>query len=93
MSCVPEFLAGTLSLGEVAQAVAAFAMVQSALNWLGDTYPGLAECLPSVNSVGSLLVTLNELDRDGGSRFGADHAGGTAVNADVSRPGLSSFRA
>jgi putative ATP-binding cassette transporter len=75
MSCVPEFLAGTLSLGEVAQAVAAFAMVQSALNWLGDTYPGLAECLPSVNSVGSLLVALNELDRDGGSRFGADHAG------------------
>ena len=37
-----------MSLGEAAQAVAAFVMVQTALNWLVDNYPGLAECLSSV---------------------------------------------
>ena len=54
----------TLFIGEVAQAVAAFVMVQTALNWLVDNYPGLAECLSSVNRVGSLLIALDERDRD-----------------------------
>ena len=63
--CAPKYLVGTMSLGEAAQAVAAFVMVQTALNWLVDNYPGLAECLSSVNRVGSLLVALDELDRDG----------------------------
>ena len=58
------YLVGTMSLGEVAQAVAAFVMVQTALNWLVDNYPGLAECLSSVNRVGSLLIALDERDRD-----------------------------
>jgi putative ATP-binding cassette transporter len=61
-----------MSLGEVAQAVAAFVMVQTALNWLVDNYPGLAECLSSVNRVGSLLVALDEIDRDGACRVCAD---------------------
>lgn len=34
--CAPKYLVGTMSLGEVAQAVAAFVMVQTALNWLVD---------------------------------------------------------
>lgn len=63
--CAPKYLVGTMSLGEVAQAVAAFVMVQAALNWLVDNYPGLAECLSSVNRVASLLLALDELDRDG----------------------------
>ena len=62
--CAPKYLVGTMSLGEAAQAVAAFVMVQAALNWLVDNYPGLAECLSSVNRVGSLLVALDELDED-----------------------------
>jgi vitamin B12/bleomycin/antimicrobial peptide transport system ATP-binding/permease protein len=62
--CAPKYLAGTMSLGETAQAVAAFVMVQTALNWLVDNYPGLAECLSSVNRVGSLLVALDKLDCD-----------------------------
>jgi putative ATP-binding cassette transporter len=45
--------------------VAAFVMVQTSLNWLVDNYPGLAECLSSVNRVGSLLVALDELDGNG----------------------------
>jgi len=60
--CAPKYLAGAMSLGEVAQAVAAFVMVQTALNWFVDNYPGLAECLSSVNRVGSLLVALDEVD-------------------------------
>lgn len=63
--CAPKYLVGTMSLGEAAQAVAAFVMVQTSLNWLVDNYPGLAECLSSVNRVGSLLVALDELDRNG----------------------------
>ena len=47
-----------MSLGGAAQEVAAFVMVQMALNWLVDNYPGLAECLWSVNRVGSLPVAL-----------------------------------
>ncbi len=62
--CAPKYLVGTMSLGEAAQAVAAFVMVQTSLNWLVDNYPGLAECLSSVNRVGSLLVALDELERD-----------------------------
>jgi vitamin B12/bleomycin/antimicrobial peptide transport system ATP-binding/permease protein len=62
--CAPKYLVGTMSLGEAAQVVAAFVMVQTALNWLEDNYPGLAECLSSVNRVGSLLVALDELDRN-----------------------------
>ena len=63
--CAPKYLVGTMSLGEAAQAVAAFVMVQTALNWLVDNYPGLAECLSSVNRVGSLLVALDDIDHDG----------------------------
>jgi putative ATP-binding cassette transporter len=63
--CAPKYLVGTMSLGEAAQAVAAFVMVQTSLNWLVDNYPGLAECLSSVNRVGSLLVALDEFDRTG----------------------------
>jgi hypothetical protein len=42
--CSPKFLAGTMSLGELTQAAAAFVAVQSAFNWLVDNYPRLADC-------------------------------------------------
>lgn len=59
--CAPKYLDGTMSLGEAAQVVAASVMVQTALNWLADNYPGMAECLSSVNRVGSLLMALDEV--------------------------------
>ncbi len=62
--CAPKYMVGTMSLGEVAQAVAAFVVVQAALNWLVDNYPGLAECLSSVNRVGSLLSALDDIEQD-----------------------------
>lgn len=40
--CAPKSLTGRMMRGEVAQAVSAFVMVQAALNWLVDNYPGLA---------------------------------------------------
>jgi len=59
-----KYLGGTMSLGEVAQVVSAFVIVQTALNWLVDNYAGLAECLSSVNRVAALLLALDEFDRD-----------------------------
>jgi vitamin B12/bleomycin/antimicrobial peptide transport system ATP-binding/permease protein len=68
--CAPKYLVGTMSLGEVAQATAAFVIVLAALNWLVDNYPGLADCLSSVNRVASLLVALDELERRSSSTAG-----------------------
>jgi putative ATP-binding cassette transporter len=68
--CAPKYLIGVMSLGQAAQAVAAFVMVQTSLNWLVDNYPGLAECLSSVNRVGALLLALDEIDRDGDGQSG-----------------------
>ena len=62
--CAPKYVVGSMSLGEAAQVVAAFVMVQTALNWLVDNYPGLAECLSSVNRVSALLAALDELEHE-----------------------------
>ena len=62
--CAPKYLVGIMSLGEVAQVVAAFVIVQTSLNWLVDNYPGLADCLSSGNRVAALLLALDEFDRD-----------------------------
>jgi ABC-type uncharacterized transport system fused permease/ATPase subunit len=61
--CAPKYLAGTMSLGEVTQAAAAFVIVQAAFNWLVDNYPRFADWTSSANRVGSLLLSLDELDR------------------------------
>jgi putative ATP-binding cassette transporter len=45
--CAPKFLDGALTLGEVMQAASAFVLVQSALNWMVDNYPRLAEWVAS----------------------------------------------
>jgi vitamin B12/bleomycin/antimicrobial peptide transport system ATP-binding/permease protein len=62
--CAPKYMVGTMSLGDVAQATAAFITVQTALNWMVENYTGLADCLSSVNRVASLLLALDELDHD-----------------------------
>jgi putative ATP-binding cassette transporter len=64
--CAPKYLVGTMSLGEAAQAVAAFVTVQASLNWLVENYGALAECLSSVNRVGLLLLALDKIDSEGG---------------------------
>jgi putative ATP-binding cassette transporter len=62
--CAPKYLIGTMTLGEVAQVTAAFIIVQSALNWLVENYPGVADCLSSINRVASLLIALEPSDID-----------------------------
>ena len=62
--CAPKYLIGSMTLGKVAQATAAFITVQAALNWLVDNYSGLADCLSSINRVASLLLALDQLERD-----------------------------
>jgi putative ATP-binding cassette transporter len=66
--CTPKYLTGAMSLGEVVQAAAAFAIVQGAFNWLSDSYARLAEWRSSANRVASLLLALDEIDRPGDSQ-------------------------
>lgn len=60
--CAPNYVLGTVSLGEVTQAAAAFVAVQGAFNWLVDNFPRLAEWLSSANRVGMLLSAFDRLD-------------------------------
>jgi putative ATP-binding cassette transporter len=60
--CTPKFITGSMTLGEVVQAAAAFAIVQGAFNWIADSYGRLAEWTSSANRVASLLLALDEID-------------------------------
>ena len=60
--CAPKFLAGTMTLGQVMQATAAFIQVQYAFNWIVDNYPRIAEFAASAHRVANLMVSLDHLD-------------------------------
>src|SRR5262249_23994827 len=60
--CAPKFLDNSMTLGEVMQAASAFAIVQSALNWLVDNYPRLADWAASARRVASLKLSVDELN-------------------------------
>jgi putative ATP-binding cassette transporter len=61
--CAPKYLAGTMTLGQVMQAAAAFVQVQYAFNWIVDNYPKIAEWTASARRVSGLMVSLDHLDR------------------------------
>src|SRR5204863_962652 len=61
--CAPKFLDNSMTLGEVMQAASAFAIVQSALNWLVDNYPRLADWAASARRVASLQASLTTLEQ------------------------------
>ena len=61
--CTPKYITGAMTLGEVVQAAAAFAIVQTAFNWISDSYGRLAEWRSSANRVASLLLALDQIDR------------------------------
>jgi putative ATP-binding cassette transporter len=65
--CVPHYVQGTMLLGDVTQAAAAFVAVQGSFNWLIDNFPRLAECLSSANRVGNLLTAFDRLEPAGHS--------------------------
>ncbi len=60
--CVPNYVHGSMMLGEMTQSAAAFLAVQGAFNWLVDNYPRLAEWASSSSRVGVLLFRLDESD-------------------------------
>src|SRR5262249_6923846 len=61
--CAPKYVAGTMSLGEVMQAVSAFMLVQGAFGWLVESYPRFADWTASASRLASLLVSLDRLER------------------------------
>jgi len=60
--CVPKYLNGTMSLGELTQSAAAFVVVQSAFNWLVDNYQRFADWQSSAHRVATLLLAIDELE-------------------------------
>jgi putative ATP-binding cassette transporter len=59
--CMPKYLQGSLTLGEVVQAAAAFVMVQGAFNWIQDNFDRLADWTSSANRVAFLLLGLDRI--------------------------------
>ena len=59
---MPKYVAGTMTLGDVIQAAAAFVLVQSAFNWITDSYVSIAEWTSSANRVASLLVAIDQIE-------------------------------
>ena len=60
--CVPKYLSGAMSLGELTQTAAAFVTVQSAFNWLVDNYQRLADWRSSAHRVSTLVAALEDLE-------------------------------
>jgi putative ATP-binding cassette transporter len=61
--CAPKYLDGSMSLGQIMQAASAFTIVQAAFNWIVDNYPRLADWTASAVRVGSLMSSLDALER------------------------------
>lgn len=60
--CSPKFLAGTITLGELTQAAAAFTLVQGSFNWLVDNFGPVSGWVSAGNRVGGLLLSLDRLN-------------------------------
>jgi vitamin B12/bleomycin/antimicrobial peptide transport system ATP-binding/permease protein len=73
--CTPKYLAGTMSLGELTQASAAFVTVQVAFNWLVDNYQRLSDWRAATNRVATLLLALDEISPDEPPSATAAHCG------------------
>jgi vitamin B12/bleomycin/antimicrobial peptide transport system ATP-binding/permease protein len=61
--CAPKFLDGSMTLGQIMQAAAAFAVGQTAFSWLVDNYPRLAEWSASARRVSSMMISIDMLER------------------------------
>ncbi|PDT75014.1 SbmA/BacA-like family transporter [Bradyrhizobium sp. C9] len=62
--CAPKFLADAMTLGELTQAAAAFTLVQGSFNWLVDNYSRVADWVSSLERVGGLLLSLDQLNHE-----------------------------
>lgn len=59
--CAPKYLTGSMTLGELAQAAAAFVTVLGAFNWLVDNFQRFADWASSAERVATLLLALDEI--------------------------------
>jgi ABC-type uncharacterized transport system fused permease/ATPase subunit len=71
--CVPKYLSGAMTLGELMQSAAAFVVVQGAFNWLVDNYQRLADWRSSAHRVATLLVALDALEAEEGAAKAPNH--------------------
>jgi vitamin B12/bleomycin/antimicrobial peptide transport system ATP-binding/permease protein len=60
--CAPKYIAGTMTLGAMVQAAAAFVVVQGAFSWFADSFGRFAEWASSARRVASLVQSLNSMD-------------------------------
>jgi putative ATP-binding cassette transporter len=60
--CAPKYLAGTMTLGELTQASAAFVTLQVALNWLVDNFQRFSDWRAATNRVAALLLALDQIE-------------------------------
>ncbi|MFG1205832.1 SbmA/BacA-like family transporter [Xanthobacter flavus] len=88
--CMPKYLVGLMSLGEVVQAAAAFTIVQAAFNWITDSYARLAEWRSSANRVASLLLALDEVKAEAERPANLDVAAGSEGNGSRAQAGRPS---
>jgi putative ATP-binding cassette transporter len=90
--CAPKYLAGSMSLGELTQAAAAFATVVGAFNWVVDNFQRLADWTSSVDRVATLLFALDEVATADGrpsalaSQVSAAYSGGPVRRQDALPP-------
>ena len=61
--CIPRYLDGTMSLGELMQLSSAFSIVQGALSWFMDNYTRLGEWTASARRVANLMVALDAAEQ------------------------------
>jgi vitamin B12/bleomycin/antimicrobial peptide transport system ATP-binding/permease protein len=62
--CAPKYLAGTMTLGELTQASAAFVTLQMAFNWLVDNFQRFSDWRAATNRVAALLLALDQVEGD-----------------------------
>jgi putative ATP-binding cassette transporter len=61
--CIPKYLDGALTLGEVTQAAAAFVTLQGAINWVVNNFQRLADWRAAARRVATLLIAIDDLQQ------------------------------
>ncbi len=63
--CIPKYVSGAITLGEVTQAAAAFVTLQGAFNWVVNNFQRLADWKSAAKRVAALLLAIDDLERSG----------------------------
>jgi vitamin B12/bleomycin/antimicrobial peptide transport system ATP-binding/permease protein len=62
--CAPKYLNGTMTLGELTQASAAFVTLRSAFDWLVDNFQRVSDWRAATTRVAALLTALDQIEGD-----------------------------